>query len=411
MSTQNTGVIAIKAGKLWDGLAERPRENAYVTVSQGRILAMGSQGDLAGAQERFAQVLDLGAGATLLPGLINMHVHMAFSAGPDILADHQSESLELRTIRAVENLKASLRTGVTTVRDCATVNPIAFAVRDAVERGLLVAPRVVAAGAGITTTGGHCWFCGVEADGELALRRAVREQVKAGADFIKLFATGGNSTPGTNPLAAQYTVEEMTAAVQEAKRLGKRVASHAHGTPGVHASIAARVTTIEHCTFLTAGGIAYEPEQARIIAGEGLYVVPTIFQGVGKLVKAEDPDLPPRHKGFLEIQRGRFQLVRSLVEQGVKIVSGNDAGVSWCEFGDYPGDLVLTQRGTGLSPAWVLKTATSAAAEALGRADLGVIAPGKVADLLAVRGNPLEDMASLHNVIQVIARGQVLPAA
>lgn len=406
--------LLIKAGRLFDGRSERLLERAYVAVADGRIAALGPQAELAGgtaageSKERFARTLELGPEVTLLPGLINMHTHMSFSASTDVMGDHQRESVPTKLIRSVENLKRALASGVTTVRDCGTLNAIAFAMRAAVEDGTLVGPRIVAAGAGITTTGGHCWFCCREADGELEVRRAVRAQVKAGADFIKLFATGGNTTPGTNPLAAQYGEAELRAATEEARRLGVRTASHAHGTPGVHTSIAARVTTVEHCTFQTAQGIAYEPEQARIMAGEGIAVCPTIFQGVGKFKRLEDPDLTPGQRAFLTIQRGRFELVNKLVDQGVTIVSGSDAGVAYNEFGDYPGDLALAVRGTGLSPAFILQTATSVAAEALGRPELGLLAPGKAADLLAVRGNPLSDIGALLDVAAVVARGRVV---
>lgn len=398
--------LLITAGRLFDGQSERAVDRAYVVVAGGIIEAVGPQAELPGSLERFGQVLALGPEVTVLPGLINMHAHMSFSASADVMGDHQRESTAAKLIRSVENLKTALATGVTTVRDCGTLNEIAFAVRDAVEAGTLVAPRVVAAGEGITTTGGHCWFCCREADSEDDVRKAVRAQVKAGADFIKLFSTGGNSTPGTNPLAAQYTEAQMCAATEEARRLGVRTASHAHGTPGVRASIAARVTTVEHCTFQTEHGISYEPDQAQIIADNGLYVCPTIFQGLGKFRSPDDPELTPRERGFFTIRQGRFELVNRLVEQGVRIVGGSDAGVAHNTFADYPGDLALMARGTGLSPAFVLRAATSVAAEALGRPDLGVLAPGKAADLLAVRGDPLAEPGALQAVEAVIARGR-----
>ena len=199
------GPIVIKAGRVYDGVADRAMEHAYVVVDGNTIEAVGPQTELTGSAERFAQVLDLGAGATVLPGLINMHTHMSFSSGDSIFDDHQRESYETKLIRAVTNVQAALRTGVTTVRDCGTLNGIAFAVRAAVESGTMVGPRIIASGEGITTTGGHLWFCGVEADSDVEVRRAVRAQVKAGADFIKVFATGGGSTPGTNAFAAQYS--------------------------------------------------------------------------------------------------------------------------------------------------------------------------------------------------------------
>ena len=372
-----------------------------------RLRAVGGQAELAGSREHFAREIDLGPEATLLPGLINMHTHMSFSAGDSILDDHQNESSETKLIRAVENVNAALRTGVTTVRDCGTLNSIAFAVRAAIEQGVMLGPRVIASGAGITTTGGHLWFCGVEADSEVEVRRGVRAQVKAGADFIKIFATGGGSTPGTNAYAAQFSEAEMCAITEEARRLGRRTAAHVHGTPGVYASIAARVTTIEHCSFLTPNGAQYEPEQARRIADSGIYVCPTIFQGRGKLLKQASEPLPwaAEHQ---EQSQARFALVRRLVDDGVQLVSGSDAGVSYNTFSDYPGDLILTVEGLDLSPLYVLKTATSIAAEALGRSDLGVIAPGKAADLLAVHGNPLHDIQALNHPCLVVARGHVV---
>jgi imidazolonepropionase-like amidohydrolase len=395
----------IKAGCVYDGVADRALEHAYVVVDGNTITAVGPQTELAGSAEGFAQVLDLGAGATVLPGLINMHTHMSFSSGDSIFADHQRESYEIKLIRAVENVQAALRTGVTTVRDCGTLNGIAFAVR-AVESGTMVGPRVIASGEGITTTGGHLWFCGVEADSEVEVRRAVRAQVKAGADFIKVFATGGGSTPGTNSFAAQYSEAEMCTLTEEARRLDKRVAAHAHGTPGVLTSIAARVTTIEHCSFFRPSGTQYEPEHGQCIADAGIYVCPTVFQGRGKLL-VQNPDLPWAAE-FRQGQAERFALIRCLVEQGIQLVSGSDAGVNFNEFTDYPGDLVLTVEGLDLSPVYVLKSATSIAAEALGRDDLGVIAPGKAADLLAVQGDPLQDICALTAPVLVVSRGRIV---
>lgn len=398
----------IKAGRVYDGMADRVLEHAYVLVDGGTITAVGPQTELEGSGNRFAHTIDLGPEVTVLPGLINMHTHMTFSAGPSIFDDHQRESEATRLIRAVENLQAALRTGVTTIRDCGTINSIAFAVREAVDTGIMLGPRVIAAGAGITTTGGHCWFCGVEADSEVEVRRAVRAQVKAGADFIKVFATGGGSTPGTNMFAAQYSEAEMCAVTEEARRLGKRIASHAHGTPGVLTSIAARVTTIEHCSFQRPTGVMYEPEHGQRIVDAGIYVCPTIFQGWGKICLRDEHRDSPEAQQFLVQREARFALVRQLVEQGVQLVSGSDAGVNYNEFSDYPGDLLLTAEGIDLSPAYVLKSATSVAAEALGRDDLGVIAPGKAADLLAVQGNPLHDIGVLTAPRLVMARGRIV---
>ena len=402
------GPLLIRAGRVFDGVAARVLEHAYVIVEGDTITAVGLQSEVVGHAGRFAQEIDLGPEATVLPGLINMHTHMSFSAGEAIFADHQRESYETKLIRAVENLRTALHTGVTTVRDCGTLNGIAFAVRAAVDSGTMLGPRVIASGGGLTTTGGHLWFNGLEADGEVEVRRAVRAQAKAGADFIKVFATGGGTTPGTNSLAAQYTEAEMCAITEEARRLDKRVAAHAHGTPGVYTSIAARVTTIEHCSFLQPTGVQYEPEQGRRIADAGIYVCPTVFQGRSKLFPRDPEQLTPPDRQFLIEREARFGMLRQMVEQNIRLVSGSDAGVSYNTFSDYPGDLVLTVEGVDLSPVYVLKSATSVAAEALGRSDLGIIAAGKGADLLAVHGNPLQDIRALTQPLLVVARGRIV---
>ena len=402
------GSMLIKADRIFDGQSDHVLEHAYVLVNGNTIEAIGPQSELEGSAGNFAQEIDLGANVTLMPGLINMHTHMSFSGSATVFADHQAEALETKLIRSVENLKKALRTGVTTVRDCGTLNDIAFPMRAAVENGIFQAPRIIASGQGITITGGHLWFCGVEADGEVDVRRAVRSQVKAGADFIKAFATGGNTTPRTNPLAAQYTEAEMCAITEEAERLNVRVAAHAHGTPGVRNVIRARVTTIEHCSFMTAAGVGYEPDEVRMIADAGLYVCPTIFRGQGKYLDREQAKESADIAHFFALQEQRFTLVRRLVEDGVKIVSGSDAGVKCNSFDDYPEDLVLATEGTDLSPLYMLKTATSFAAEALGRSDLGTLAPGRAADLLAVYGNPLQDIRALTQPRLVVARGQIV---
>ena len=402
------GPMLIKAERIFDGQSDHVLERAYLIVNGDVIEAIGPQSELAGSDGRFAQEIDLGSNVTLMPGLINMHTHMSFSSSDTVFADHQAESVETKLIRSVDNLKMALRTGVTTVRDCGTLNRIAFSVREAVENGIFQAPRVVASGEGVTTTGGHLWFCGVEADTEDEVRRAVRSQVKAGADFIKAFATGGNTTPRTNSLAAQYTEAEMRAITEEAERLDVRVAAHAHGTPGVRNAIRARVTTIEHCSFMTAAGMGYEPDEVRMIADAGLYVCPTIFQGQGKYLDREQAKESEEVARYFTMREQRFNLVRRLVEDGVQIVSGSDAGVRFNTFDDYPEDLVLATEGTDLSPLYMLKTTTSIAAEALGRPDLGVLAPGRAADLFAVAGDPLQDIRALTHPRFVMARGQVV---
>lgn len=400
--------MLIKAGRLFDGVAEATRERAFVAVQDGKIAAVGAQSELGATGEaNYGEVIDLGDTVTLMPGLINMHTHMSFSGSGTVFHEATQDTDALRMIRIVENLHASLATGVTTIRDCGTLPRLALPARQAVEDGILIAPTIVASGA-VTTTGGHLWYCSTEADDETDVRRAVRAHVKSGVDFIKLFATGGNLTPGTNPLEAQFTEHEMCAATEEARRLGRRTASHAHGVDGVRNSIRARVTTIEHCSFQTEAGFGWDEDLVREIVDLGITVCHTVFRGIGKFENDPDFHFTPAQERMVALRKTRLALTKRLADAGVKLIAGNDAGVSWCTFSDFPEDLVLTTEGCGFAPVEVLRSATGEAAVALGRDDVGVVQSGKAADLLAVDGNPLEDIRAITHPRLVVARGRVV---
>lgn len=405
--------ILVKAARLWDGVNSEMTHNAFLLVKDGKIATIGRQPELgeASPSEASAEVYDL-SDCTLMPGLINLHTHLTFSGSTTVLADYMREKaagLPTLTIRAVDNMRRSLQAGVTTIRDCGTLNEVVFPVRAAVESGTLLGPRVVASGHGITTTGGHCYYFSHEADSADEVRKAVRTQAKAGADFIKIFATGGGLTPGTNMFEAQYTEAEMKAATEEARRLDKRVASHAHGTPGVRHSIAARVDTIEHCTFMTTEGVEYEPAMAEEIAEAGIYVVPTLSYSMTRRMLA-NPDYRPESPGvalWLNSRFKRYENFRKLHTAGVRLVSGSDSGVTGVPFEDYPTDLSLLVNEVGLAAYQTLLSATSLAAKACGLNDTGALAPGKRADLLAVAGNPLENIADLEATRFVSVNGRV----
>ena len=401
--------ILFKAPRFFDGLAGSVREQVYVAVQDGLIRDVGAISELgADVSAQFERVVELPSDATLMPGLINMHTHVSFSGTPSIFRDQLDEPDTVKMIRIVETLHAALAVGITTVRDCGTWPRLALPARDAIESGLLRGPRMITSGA-ITTTGGHCWFCASEADSEDEVRKAVRAHVKDGVDFIKLFATGGNTTPGSDALIAQFTEEQMCAATEEARKAGRRTAAHAHALDGVRRSIKARVTTIEHCSFQTADGIGWNDAMVNEVLDAGIYVCPTIFRGYAKIALAPEHEPRPGDEAFLKRRKERFNLTRQLADKGVKLVSGNDAGVSNCVITDYPGDLVETAKHCGMSAGAVLRSATSVAAEALGRSELGVLARGKAADLFAVHGNPLEDITAIVRPVLVVARGNIQP--
>jgi imidazolonepropionase-like amidohydrolase len=342
---------------------------------------------------------------TLLPGLIDMHVHLTFSASGDVLGDYLQDSEAMHLLRGADAARRAVLAGITSVRECGGRNAQVFALRDAVRAGVLPGPRIIAAGASITTTGGHCWFFGLEADSADDLRRAVRAQVKAGADFIKVMATGGALTPSTNPVAPQYDEAQLRALVDDARRLGRRVSAHCHGTAGVLYAARAGVTTIEHCSFQTPTGLEYDDAAAAAVQAAGCYVCPTLAIGE-RMTRAE---LSADHP--LKIYRRvtwpqRIANLRRLHALGVPFVSGSDAGVTFTPIEDFAFNVTLLVDEVGLTPAEALASATSRAAEALGRPDLGVLAPGAAADLLAVHGDPLRDIHALWQVAGVVAAGR-----
>lgn len=391
------------AARVFDGTGTPAIEQGFVTLEGDKVTAVGRASDLGSARDG---AIDLGD-MTLLPGLINMHTHLTLSADGAVLENAFHDSYDVKVMRAVEHARQAIHSGVTTIRDCGTLNSIAFAIREASAAGIIEGPHVWASGNVLTSTGGHCYFFGNECDSIEDIRKAVRKQVKEGADFIKVMATGGGLTPNTFPEHPQFTQEEMIALADDSRRLGKRIAAHCHGTPGIVNAVAAEVTTIEHCSFMTPTGIEYEAGVAESVAAKGIYVCPTISVGerARERAAAEGFQIPDR---FRSMRERRVDNLRRLHDLGVKFISGSDAGVTYTRFDDFQLDIEMLVEYIGVSNADAIVTATGQAAEALGTDEFGTLAEGKRADLLAVSGDPLHDISALRNVQLVVKSGQVM---
>ncbi|MDQ3547225.1 MAG: amidohydrolase family protein [Chloroflexota bacterium] len=394
-------VSTLTAATLFDGSGAEPIRDAFIQIEDGTIKNVGRKADLGSAG---ANARDLGQ-ATILPGLVNMHTHLTLSGSRQCLHDALYDTYEIKMMRAVEHARQAILSGVTTIRDCGTLNPIVFAIREASQAGLITAPHVWASGDVLTSTGGHCYFFGTECDTVEDVRRAVREQVKSGADYIKVMATGGGLTPNTNPREAQFDEQQMVAIVNDAERLGRYVAAHCHGTPGIYNAIAAKVRTIEHCSFMVPAGVGYEQQAADQIAEQGIYVCPTL--SVGERAR-QWMDSEGIQNPFAATRHQRLESLRKLVDSGVKFISGNDAGVTMTGFDDFQLDLELLVEHIGFSPGDAIVTATSRAAEAIGTEEFGTLAPGKRADVLIVRGDATEDIGALRDIQLVLKSGQVM---
>jgi len=388
-----TLVLALRAAYLFDGVTSRLIERPLVLVEDGVLTAVESGIE----PPQHAEVLDLGA-VTLLPGLIDAHVHLGFDAGPRPVARMLADDDTTLILRMRHAATRALAAGITTVRDLGDRRYLGGVLREwfragVVERG----PEILTAGPPITVTGGHCHFMGGEADGELEVRRAVRAHVKNGVDVIKVMATGGHLTPGTNPQLPQYTVAELAAAVDEAHRLGRKLTAHAHGPAGIAVAVEAGVDGLEHCSFRVEGGRHADPRLVERIAEQQIAVCPTVGMAPGAMARPETAGLAESFVPILE----------RMHRAGVRLVAGTDAGVAPSKPHDVLpyGIRVLAQ--AGLTNAEALRAATSVAAEACAVADRkGTLTAGKDADILAVGGDPLADLGALLDVRAVFRAGQ-----
>ncbi len=345
--------------------------------------------------------LDL-SGLTLLPGLINCHVHLCLTGDPDPVQLMAAEPVTLTAVRVALHARETLESGVTTVRDLGGRDYAELAVRTAIRQGLIPGPRVVAAGKVICMTGGHGAWVGREADGPAEVRKAVREQLKAGAEVIKVIATGGVMTPGVEPGAAQLGLDELRAAVEEAGKAGRRVAAHAQGSDGIADAVAAGVASIEHGIFLT------EEIVARMRAA-GTMLVATLVAAERIASAGPDAGVPAwmvaKSQAVVAAHVASFQLA---YRTGVPIAAGSDAGTPLNPHGSLLPELRLMATH-GMPPLECLRAATATAASLLGLGDrLGRIAPGYAADLVAVDGDPSEELEALARVRLVIAQGRVV---
>jgi imidazolonepropionase-like amidohydrolase len=386
--------VAYSAVRVFDGTSEGVIEEGAVVVEDGRIASVGPARGLPPNTE----VVDLGD-VTLMPGLVDAHVHLVWDASAEPHEMVERESRALTVLRCAKNAALHLRAGVTTVRDVGSTDGLAVEIGRAVESGLLSGPRVVAAGRAIAMTGGHGWFLGREADGPDALRRAAREEIKAGASCIKLMASGGVYGHAEEPGSPQLTVEEMRAGVEEAHKAGRKVAAHAYSVEAINNALDAGVDSVEHGSFLDRETIERMREQRT-------YLVPTM--SVYAVMAEKGPSLgSPEYitRKTAKVLEAGGEAFRLALEVGVPVAAGTDCGAPGHPHGTLPEELRLMVEA-GATPQQALRFGTSAAAELLALGDeVGALEPGKRADLLAVAGDPTLDIQALREVRLVLRDG------
>ena len=380
-----------------DGLFDGARTiaNAAIVVDGAEVAWVGARNAIPRTPQGERSEVTPSPGRFVMPGMINCHCHLTLDGEPNFGVEvRQSDALA--TLKGFRNARAALRAGVTTVRDLSANGTMVIDLGRAIERGILEGPRVVAAGRGITTTGGHGFEVGRIADGADEVRKAVREQVAAGAKVIKLFSTGGILGEGAPPEVSQYTPEETAAAVAEAHNAGLRITTHAHGSGGMRVAAEAGVDSIEHATLL-------DEKTVRLIKERDVAIVPTLLvvHSLLEHAAALDPVVVERTRAVSERHR---EGVRMAHKAGVRIATGTDAGAPFTRHDRFAMEPQLLT-DCGLSTEEALVAATSRAAEVVGLEKAGHIGAGCWADLLFVDGDPLKDLGVLQSPQGVYVRG------
>jgi imidazolonepropionase-like amidohydrolase len=401
----------ILVGSLIDGTGADPRRDVALSVDNG-IITRVAEGNHA---PRGSTVLDLRE-HTVLPGLINMHAHTTLPGDGTPLAEWMERPDEILLLKAHANAQAALRSGVTTIRDCGGRGKIMFRLRDAIRAGVVPGPRFVLSGRALTITGGHCHYFGGEVDGPDDMRRAARQLLAEGADFIKIMASGGG-TVGTYSQFSAFDVEELRAAIHEAHKVRKRVSCHCIATESIPLALDAGTDHIEHCMFMAPDtNVRYDEALGHRVAHAGVYVTATIQVLAdlppGARERFDRGEASAEETRLLNVTRrmttDQIDVIRTLHDAGVPIVAGNDAGWRDTGFDSFHRELhYLTQ--AGLSSLEAIHAATGGAAEAcqLGGV-IGTVAEGCAADLVAVRDDPLNGMDALKDPALVLQSGRVV---
>jgi imidazolonepropionase-like amidohydrolase len=397
---QEVGVLAIRAERAFDGEQAIPG-GAVVLVDGGRIVGVEpGSAPLPGGWP----VVEL-PGATLLPGLIDAHVHLCGDSQDGALERLPGYGdAELDQVIA-QALRRQLAAGVTTVRDLGDRRWAVIGWRDRLAAGAVgfPCPTIVASGPPITSPEGHCWHMGGEATGPDQLRQAVRERAERRADVVKVMTSGGNVTPGTDVMACQFTLEELRVVVEEAHALGLPVTAHAHGLPAVEQAVAAGVDGIEHGTCVTPSGIRQPEQLLAAVAARQTVVCPTLGRVPGVA--------PPPARAALMARAGMTpEALRAAVGRayraGVRLVSGSDAGIGPGKPHGVLPEGVVALVAAGVPAAAALASATSVAARACGLGDRkGRLRAGYDADLLLVDGDPLNDVGALRHICGIVLAG------
>lgn len=418
---QDNTLRIILPGKLIDGVSDKTQEGMAVAIRGSVIEWVGpaSQADSLNSVGAQTETLDF-SGGTLLAGLFDIHTHTNMPGdGRTGEQVNDDDTDEVRLLRSAQNTALAVAAGVTTMCDCGSWNRNAFALKEGLALGIVEGPRVLVSGPPLTVKLGHLWYMGGETVGVDAVRSRVVELVDQGADFIKVAASGG-STSTSDPYSAAYSVEELSAIVDEAHNRDRTVLAHCRCTDAINVALDAGVDTILHCAFYdNDGSYRFDQKTADRLAISEVWLNPTMGLGNAnreRLIKIKaERELTPDEEDRLERSTvsGANSLAQfsALVTAGVKLVGGSDCGWSYYPFGDFQGEIMSLHKA-GLSPLEAIYAGTRSPAAALDTLDtIGTVETGKEADLLVVNGDPSQDLECLRDVVAVFKGGSRVATA
>ena len=403
----------ITADRLVDGSTAAPIERAAVLIQGERIVALGPQDAVRAPAGATVDRKAYGA-ATILPGLVDAHTHLVAPGDGTLGDDIAKEDDDFLLLQAAKNARTLLHSGVTTLRENGAKGKVAFSLREGIRRRLAPGPRMVICGRPIAITGGHMGYFGSEADGEVAVRAEVRKLLKEGADYIKIVASGG-STRTSDPNRASYSVAELAAMTDEARRHGKLTAAHCTSAQSIQNCLDAGVDMIIHCIFTEPDGtFRFRPDLVERLAAAKAWVNPTLYvmkAGIERMREAREREgrLTPELMAQLEQSRRaldvRVDAVRRMSEAGVRMTAGSDSPWGWYAPGEFVHEIHMLAQA-GLSYADAIVTGTAGAADSIGVGGVsGRLLSGRQADVLVVRGDPTREITALWDVLDVYQTG------
>jgi len=411
MSAHHTYTI-LSADRVIDAKGGSPMDNGAILLEGSTIAAVGPAADIRAPEGEPAQTAHY-AGCTIMPGMVDCHTHHNGIGDGRLGDDLALLPDEMLTVQSARNARASLFSGVTTIRENGPKNVTMFRLRDAINEGLAIGPRMVLCGRPVAIIGGHMGYFGGEVTGANDARALTRQLIKEGADYIKIVATGG-TTRTSFPTLPSFNVDELKAVTEEARKFGKLTATHSSNSAGIANSLDAGVDMIIHCYYLDADGtVNFREDIVERIERQGAFVNPTLQVSRATAWdlthKQDERGLTAPEQAELDTARNnldvRLDHTRRMIDLGVKVITGSDSSWSSYQLGNtvYETELLVH---AGYTPMQGVLSVTSWAADALGVSDtVGTLETGKAADVLVVRGNPADDINALWNVEDVFLAG------